>query len=157
MRERSMEKDRISKLSGALDAPVSQVRNSTVVTVKPEQIIEACKLVIEDGEFYHLTTITGLDEGEAITLFYHFWRGKEFINIKTSVPKSNASLPSVTGVLPAAVLYEAEISDLLGVTFVGNPLAGKRLLLPDNFPEGAPPPLRKESDPKQLRKMMDLE
>jgi NADH:ubiquinone oxidoreductase subunit C len=152
-----MEKDRISKLSSTLDASASQIRNSTVLTVKPGQVSDACKLVTEDGEFYHLTTITGLDEGEAITLFYHFWRGTEFLNIKTSVPKTDASLPSVTGVLPAAVLYEAEISDLLGVAFVGNPLAGKHLLLPDNFPEGAPPPLRKESDPKQLRKMMDLE
>jgi NADH:ubiquinone oxidoreductase subunit C len=152
-----MEQERISKLSTALGASASQTRNFTVVTVKPEQISEACRLVTEDGEFYHLTTITGVDEGQAITMLYHFWRGREFLTIKTSVPKTSASLPSTVEVLPAAVFYEAEIADLLGVTFVGNPLTGTKLLLPDNYPPDAPRPLRKEMDPKQVRKSMGLE
>lgn len=156
-----METEKTTRLASELGASVTKTRNYTVVTVKPEKIVEAVHMVavlLEDGEFYHLTTITGVDEGEVITMLYHFWRGREFVVVKTSVPKTNASLPSITGTLPAAVLYEGEITDLLGVAFVGNPLAGKRLLLPDNYPTDAPPPLRKEmKDLMALRKSMGLE
>ncbi len=152
-----METDRVSRLTAALDATVTQQRNSTVVAVKPEKIVDACKLVVEDGEFYHLTTITGVDEGQVITLFYHFWRGKEFLSVKTSVPKTDPRLQSIALALPASLFYEAEVADLLGVVFVGSPMAGKKLLLPDSYPPEAPPPLRKESNPKQIRKMMGLE
>jgi Ni,Fe-hydrogenase III component G len=127
------------------------------VVVGPEKIVDACKLVVQDGEFYHLTTITAIDEGQVISIFYHFWRGKEFLTVKTSVPKTEPRLQSITEAVPAAVFYEAEVADLLGVTFVGSPMAGKKLLLPDSYPPQAPPPLRKESNPAQLRKMMGLD
>jgi NADH:ubiquinone oxidoreductase subunit C len=152
-----MQTDRISKVSVPLEATVARLRNSTVLTIKPERIIEACKLVVEDGEFYHLTTITALDEGQAITLFYHFWRGREFITLKTSVSKPNVTIQSISGALPAAVFYEAEIMDLFGVVFEGNPMVGKKLILPDNYPPEAPPPYRKEADPAKIRRMMGLE
>jgi len=152
-----LESERASKLAAAVEGTASQQRNSVVVTVKPERVVEACSLVIADGEFYHLTTITAVDEGQAITLFYHFWRGKEFISVKTSVPKADPSLPTISSAVPAALFYEAEVADLLGVSFVGSPMAGKKLLLPDSYPPEAPPPLRKESNPKQLRKMMGLD
>ncbi len=88
---------------------------------------------------------------------YHFWRGKVFITVKTDVPKSRPHIPTISSVLPSSLLYEAEVKDLLGVTFDGNPLMGTRLLLPDIYPEDAPPPLTKEADPEKIRKMMELE
>jgi len=152
-----LEPERVSRLTTALEATATQQRNSTLLAVKPERIIEACKMVVEDREFYHLTTITAIDEGQVISLFYHFWRGTEFLTVKTAVPKSDPRLQSVTEALPAALFYEAEIADLLGVVFVGSPMTGRKLLLPDNYPTDAPPPLRKESNPAQIRKMMGLD
>jgi len=110
--------------------------------------------LVESGEFYHLSTITGLDEGQSIAVLYHFWRGKEFVTVKTSVPKENPRLQSVIQEVPAAIFYEAEVADLLGVTFRGNPLGGGGLLLPPNYPASEPRPLRKEADPEKIRKMM---
>lgn len=152
-----METDRVSKISTALGAQVAAMRHSSLLTVPPERVQEACTLVVEDGQFYHLATITGLDEGETLAIFYHFWKGSSFITIKTSVPKANPKLPSVSGSLPSAVFYEAEIMDMLGVVFDGNPMVGKKLLLPDAYPPEAPPILRKEADPEKIRKMMGLE
>lgn len=108
-------------------------------------------------DFYHLTTITGIDEGQSLSLYYHFWYKKEFLSLKTSVPKNNPTIPTVSDLLPASVLYEAELQDMLGINFEGNRLSGRRLLLPDNYPVNAPPPLRKEADPEKIRKMMGLE
>jgi len=63
----------------------------------------------------------------------------------------------VSEFIPSATLYEAEIQDLLGVAFEGNPYLGKKLLLPDDYPPDATPPLRKDADPEKIRKMMKLE
>lgn len=156
-RRRLMETQRASEISAAVGGSPGALQHSALVTVPPERVAEACALVVLDGQYYHLTTITGLDEGEVITIFYHFWRGESFITIKTSVPKANPRLASVSNSLPSALLYEAEVMDMLGVVFEGNPFAGRKLLLPDSYPPQAPPPLRKEADPEKIRKMMGLE
>jgi NADH:ubiquinone oxidoreductase subunit C len=152
-----METERVTKISSAVGGQVRRIQNSWILEVGPDHIGDACRMVVEDGEYYHLSTITGLDSGEKIDVLYHFWRGKEFINLKTSVPKADPRLRSISDILPAALFYEAEVMDLLGVVFENNPLVGKKLLLPDAYPENAPPPLRKEADPEKIRRMMGLE
>ena len=133
-------------------------RHSIVLTILPEKLRDVCKLIDDEmPEFYHLTTITGLDEGNTIGLFYHFWKGREFLSIKTSIPKTNPDIDSLNEILPASLLYEAEVKDLVGVNFKGNPLMNRKLVLPDNYPAEAPPPLRKEANPEKIRKLMELE
>lgn len=152
-----MEKEALAKISQSVKAQVSQIRRSLVLDVPLNQVKETCRLVAAQPNMYHLSTITGIDEGSEISLYYHFWQGREFTTVRTKVPKSNLSTESIVDVLPVAVLYEAEIYDLLGVNFQGNPLMGKKLLLPDNYPAGIPPPLRKEAVlPEEIRGMMDL-
>jgi NADH:ubiquinone oxidoreductase subunit C len=152
-----LETDRVSEISAAVGGQVGTLHHSSLVTVARERVLEACMLVVEDGQFYHLSTITGLDEGETIAIFYHFWKGTGFITVKTSVPKADPRVPSVSASLPSALFYEAEVMDMLGVVFEGNAMVGKKLLLPDAYPPQAPPPLRKEADPEKIRKMMGLE
>lgn len=139
-------------------AQVTKIKKSTILLVTPDKLRDACKLITSElPEFYHLTTVTGVDEGSTIDVFYHFWHGREFLSIKTSVPKENPVLDSLSDLLPSSQLYEAEVKDLLGVFFKGNPSMDRRLLLPDSYPSQAPPPLRKEADPEKIRKMMELE
>jgi len=152
-----LQTDMIARIGSTVEGQVTHVRNSSVLTVAPEKVGTACKLVVESGEYYHLSTITGLDEGESIALFYHFWRGKQFITVKTNVPKENPRIQSIIQEVPAAIFYEAEIADLLGVTFRGNPLGDGGLLLPPNYPAGEPRPLRKEADPEKIKRMMRVE
>lgn len=139
-------------------AQIMTNRASTVLTLSSGKIREACNIMVtEMPEFYHLTTITGIDTGNTIELYYHFWKDREFLSIKTSVPKENPVLDSLSDLLPSSLLYEAEVKDLLGVSFKGNPLMDRRLLLPDDYPSTAPPPLRKEAKADEIRKMMELE
>lgn len=153
-----MGNEKFREIAAAFGGTVSTNRNSTVLTIKPEDVHEACKrIAAELPSFYHLTTITGVDEGAAISLYYHFWSTREFLSVKTSIPKQNLSIPSITDIFPSSLLYEAELQDMLGITFEGNSLKGRRLLLPDNYPSEAPPPLRKEADPEKIRKLMQLE
>jgi NADH-quinone oxidoreductase subunit C len=152
-----MDDSKLQEIVSIVGAQLDKGRKAFTITVIQDRLKDTCKLVISEPGFYHLSTITGVDEGTSISIFYHFWKGTEFISVKTSVPKDKPVLNSLTDVIPAALFYEAEVQDLLGVVFEGNPLMGKRLLLPDNYPPQAPPPLRKEADPEKIRKLMELE
>lgn len=152
-----MDENYISKLSELVGGAQSEIKKSSVVTVGSGSIKDACHSISASPDLYHLSTITGVDEGEVISVYYHFWKGKEFLSLKTQVPKSEPKLGSISEILPAAVLYEAEVKDLLGVTFEGNPFMSGKLVLPDSYPPEAPPPLRKEADPEKIRKLMRLE
>lgn len=153
-----MDSNKLQDVAMKVGGMISKFRKSTVITVSPDHAKETCQLIVTElPEFYHLSTITGVDDDPSITLYYHFWQGGDFLSVKTGVPKTNPVIPSLIDVLPSAILYEAEVKDLLGVIFQGNPLMDRRLLLPDNYPLEAPPPLRKEADPEKIRKMMELE
>jgi NADH:ubiquinone oxidoreductase subunit C len=149
--------EELTKLAATFGGSVATHLKTVELNVPPDKVLEACKSISSMPGLYHLSTITGLDLGEEIGILYQFWQGKGFVVVRTAVPKTAPKIQSISGTLPSAVLYEAEIQDLLGVSFEGNPYLGKRLLLPDDYPAEAPPPLRKEADPEKIRKMMGLE
>ena len=152
-----MSSDDLAALASNLGGTLAVGPKSTVLSVPPDKVTEACVGVSSLPGWNHLSTITGIDLGNEIGLLYHFWKGRRFIQVRTQVSKSAPRLKSISGALAAGTLYEAEIQDLLGVAFEGNPFLGKKLLLPDIYPPNAPPPLRKDSDPEKIRKMMELE
>jgi NADH:ubiquinone oxidoreductase subunit C len=149
--------EELAPLASKLGGSLAVGPKTTVLSVSPNRIIDACKEVSSMPGWYHLSTITGVDLGQDIAILYHFWQGKRFIQVRTQVPKSAPRLKSISGTLASGTLYEAEIQDLLGVAFEGNPFLGKKLMLPDIYPPDAPPPLRKDSDPEKIKKMMELE
>jgi len=136
---------------------VESTPGRTVLSVDRARVKEACVAVSSLPGYYHLSTIAGADLGDGIEITYFFWRGRSFFVVRTSVPKTDPKLDSISGVLPGATLYEAEIQDLYGVIFTGSPYTGKRLLLPDKYPADAPPPFRTEADPEKVRKLMQLD
>ncbi len=147
----------MASLASTLGGSLVAGAKTTVLSVPPDKVIEACTGVTSLPGWYHLSTITGIDLGQEIAILYHFWQGKRFVQVRTQIPKSAPRLKSISSALPAGTIYEAEIQDLLGVAFDGNPFLGKKLLLPDIYPPDAPPPLRKDSNPEKIKKMMDLE
>ncbi|MCL2390914.1 MAG: NADH-quinone oxidoreductase subunit C [Endomicrobia bacterium] len=95
--------------------------------------------------------LTGLDDKENFSFIYHMADLNGLIlNIETSVPKTNASIVTITDMYPAAELQEREITDLFGVAIEGLP-EGHRYPLPDNWPEGEYP-LRKDWTQDRLNK-----
>jgi len=149
--------EELTPLASRLGGTVAPGPRTTIISVPPEKVVDACKGVASLPGWYHLSTITGMDLGQDIAILYHFWQGRRFIQVRTQVPKSAPRLKSITGELAAAVIYEAEIQDVLGVAFEGNPFLGKRIILPDAYPADAPPPLQKGTDPHKIKKLMELE
>jgi len=92
--------------------------------------------------FSMLSAITGLDEGDRFGLIYHLASDNGImLNIKTSIPKDDPILQTVTGYFPSAEMYEREMADLLGINVKGLP-DGNRYPLPDDWPNDQYP-LRK--------------
>ena len=113
----------------------------TVISV-PAPCIE--KVIAELSSTFsvcHLSTITGQDRGTILELLYHFWHGQG-ITLRVMLPRDDARVPTLTGVIPGADFYERELGEMLGVTFEGHP-GPEHLLLPEDWEGG--PPLREES------------
>ena len=113
--------------------------------------------IVSDLRIRHLSTMTGLDLGQNIGIIYHFSRGKDMIDVKTIVPKTQPTAVSIVDIIPGAILYEMEIHDMFGANFEGNPWMDRKLLLPDTWPADLPPPLLKSSKPDEIRKRLHLE
>jgi len=106
------------------------------VTLPAHSLRAAVEVVVRQLGVHHLSTITGLDNGDEIELLYHFWdRGG--LTLRVALPYDLASLPSLTDMIPGAAYYEREVSEMLGVTFEGHPDPAP-LLLPDDW-DGALP------------------
>ncbi len=108
---------------------------------------------LRQARFGYLSAVSGLDlppvpaKGEApeqpgrIEVLYHVCEGAAVVTLRVTVPYADARVPSICGIMPAATLYERELSEMFGVTVEGTP-DPSRLLLPDEWPADVYP-LRK--------------
>lgn len=123
-----------------------------LICIKKDALKDAVKYLVKNLKFKHLSTITGVDLGEEIEVIYHLaYKGSIELSLGLTVPKNNPSVPTVTDLIPGAVLYEREVHDLLGVNFEGHPDLSP-LMLPEGWPQDVYP-LRKEHSLEQLREM----
>ncbi len=121
-------------------------------TIKPDDLLPAVRALVEDNWGY-LTAIVGLDrpapepvEGQppqegAIEILYMFCSGAAVVALRFALPYSQAVVPTISGMLPPAMLYEWELKEMLGVDVVGLRMTG-HLILSDDWPEDTYP-LRK--------------
>ena len=117
--------------------------DETVVELPPACLKPVVAALFDQGIVDHLSTITGQDVGDAIQLLYHFWKDSG-LTLRTSLPRDEATILSLTDLIPGAAFYEREVAEMLHVTFEGHPgLVG--LLLPDDWDGRSP--LRKEFSP----------
>ena len=112
------------------------------VTLSPDCIHPAVRLLVERFDLRHLSTITGEDVGSGISLLYHFW-DRQGLTLCTVLSREGSRIASVTDLMPGAAFYEREVSEMLGVTFDGHP-DPRSLLLPDDW--GSDPPLRQQGE-----------
>lgn len=127
-------------------------KNRIWMTVNENKKIDIFKFLKNEG-YYHLSTITGFDEGENLGAIYHITDFKTVVNVKVKTPKSDPKLQSVLSVYPVAESYERELYDLFGIIIEGLP-EGRNYPLPEGFPKGVHP-LRKEVKLDELNKMLN--
>jgi Ni,Fe-hydrogenase III large subunit/Ni,Fe-hydrogenase III component G len=96
-----------------------------------------------------LVTITGLDLGQTLGVYYHMRTSQGYLTIKAEVPKDNPKIATITDLISGASFAELEGTDLLGIIYEGNPLSG-HFLLSENWPQGIYP-LRKDVKANEVK------
>lgn len=112
------------------------------ITVQPQDLVEACRMIKEKLDILHISTISGRDTTTHIEINYHFARPGVVVTVKTLTDRQSPTVRTITEVFPGATMYEREGHDVLGVKFEGHP-DPRRLVLPDDWPDGVYP-LRKD-------------
>jgi NADH-quinone oxidoreductase subunit C len=135
--------DKAKALLGArLTASANPAPNRVFLTVAPADLrasVEALKTGLDQ---WYLSTISGVDKGDAYEILYHFGDTAGSVTVRTAIPKAEAHLPSICSVIPGAILYERELQDMFGIVVDDIPDA-RNLLMPDGWPENNFP-LRKD-------------
>lgn len=110
---------------------------------------EVLQAMIAADEKTGVTAITGLDLGANLAAYYHVHTAKSFFTLKAETTRSNPKIQSVIDIHSGAQFHELEVTDLFGITFVGNEYNG-HFVLSENWPDGVFP-LRKDVDPTKVK------
>jgi membrane-bound hydrogenase subunit beta len=113
-----------------------------------------------DIRFPHFAVIAGNDLGEEIELLYilSVFYGRNFgeymVTIGIRLPKADLNVPTITDLIPGALLSEREKQEFFGITVTDIP-DGRRLFLPDDFPQGVYPWRKDETGikPEMVREL----
>lgn len=101
----------------------------------------------------HMAVASGSDLGDEIELIYHlnlYWgeRNRQLtVNVGVRIPKDDPHIPTISDLIPGALITEREKQEFLGVVVDGIP-DPRRLFLAQNIPEGYYP-WRKDKEQKE--------
>lgn len=121
--------------------------------IKPESLTRVAPYIFKDlGARFNIAS--GVDLRYHMEILYHFTIEEInlLISLRVKLDKSNLEIDSLTPFFEAANWIEREIHELLGINFKGHPDL-RRLLLPEEWPEGVYPLRRdyKEWDKEAIR------
>ncbi|MCX8171234.1 MAG: NADH-quinone oxidoreductase subunit C [Candidatus Bathyarchaeota archaeon] len=115
--------------------------NSIFIRIGREDLKEAVQFLVNEG-FNHLSAITALKAGESIEILYHLSGKGLMVTLRIALPPSEDTVPTITDIIPGALLHEREVHDLFGIKFEGNPDL-RPLILPEDWPADVHPMRRK--------------
>jgi membrane-bound hydrogenase subunit beta len=112
------------------------------VTVDRSQLIPAVAILREKFSIVQLAVIVGEDLRDAFLCNYVF-TGSRVVVLQVRIDRETPTVPSLSQVVPGAIVYERELKDLFGIIPVGHPDL-RRQAVPEDWPEGVYP-LRKDT------------
>jgi NADH-quinone oxidoreductase subunit C len=122
--------------------------------IEPGAVTDVARAMLAQG--YALDDVSAVDVAEGIAVVYHFdhWDLPGRITVRAVVPFDNPVIDSIAAVYHGAEWHERESTDMLGVTFRGNPNP-KPLLLPAEPEFTDFHPLRRQ-DPAELVPLLKM-
>jgi NADH-quinone oxidoreductase subunit C len=132
----------LQRIQAALPQAVSatnEFRGQLSVFVPRESIVELAQFLRDDPELSYtfLENLCGVDylgRDPRFEVVYHLlsMRNRHRICLKVGLPENDPTVPTLTGLWPAANWQEREAYDLLGIVFADHPNL-YRILLPDDW------------------------
>ena len=109
------------------------------VEVDPKDIKEVAKYLFDDLAA-RFNIASGIDTRFNIEILYHFTieRLNLLISFRVKLDRDKPKIDSIAPIIKGAEWIEREMHELIGIDFIGHPNL-KRLLLPDEWPEGVYP------------------
>jgi membrane-bound hydrogenase subunit beta len=92
----------------------------------------------------HAAVIAFADTGDSVDLMYHlyvYWgipHEEILVTFTVTLPKTDLTVPTITDIIPGILTSEREKQEMLGVQVLDIP-DGRRIFLPEDFPEGVYP------------------
>jgi len=131
----------------------------SVIEVKPgrkgfvvdrERFREAVERLLraygEDRVF--VSTVVGVDRIQEkileVDYFLNIIGLPQMVFLRVELPRDDPRMPTAVDLLPSAYVGEAEVHDLFGVVFEGNPYLKRPVFAPDEIVEKGLYPLRKD-------------
>lgn len=134
-----------------LESRMSSPRPQRIFTagMSREEFAEVLDYARLTAGFTKMHHVVGTDEGADLGFLYVMENGEGVLLVlRTSAPKSDPVIRSLTPVFPGIEWHERELADLFGAKVEGLP-DGPRYPLPDGWPEGNYP-MRKDWDPNRF-------
>ena len=133
-----------SKFASAADRPSG---DHPAINLGPSDIIAALQFLRDEIAYDFLVDITAVDWSEEVsprfTVIWHLLSTSHHNYVRLAVDcadDAEPSMPTTTGLWPAADWHERETWDLMGINFEGHP-DQRRILMWDGYPYH---PLRKD-------------
>jgi len=115
--------------------------NRIFIHLGKEDFKEVVKFLVNEG-FTHLSAITALNTGDSLEILYHLSGSSVLITLRVTLPPNDFTIPTITDIIPGALLHEREVHDLFGIKFEGNPDL-RPLILPEDWPADTHPMRKK--------------
>lgn len=123
------------------------------VEIRPDSIVQVASYIFKDLKA-RFNTASGVDMRNHMEILYHFLIEdiNLLISLRVKLQKPKLEIDSLVPVFEGANWIEREMHEILGINFKGHPDL-KRLLLPDDWPDGVYPLRRdyKEWDKNAIR------
>ncbi|MDR0619755.1 MAG: NADH-quinone oxidoreductase subunit D [Bacteroidales bacterium] len=148
--------DKITSILSRQGITVNVVPHGLSVDVPQEKLYSTCSELYGEGGLKYLIDIVGMDYGDTLGVIYYLSRaaGKDVLALRTvTTDTEKPQLLSVCKFWTSAGLYEREVHDYFGITFVNNPDMRRLFLRSDwkgyplrkNYNAENPVPLRNEA------------
>jgi len=138
--------------------------SSLDVETSPETL-PAAVAALWKARWGYLSAITALDNGspapaetaqagaapaaprdDSLSVLYHFCRGPSVLTFRVKLPRARPFVPTLSRIVPPALLFEREVAETFGITIEGIP-DRSRTFIADDWPEGIYP-MRKDFSPQ---------
>ena len=109
------------------------------IEIKPESIVKTVKYIFKElGARFNIAS--GMDARHHMEILYHFTLDKInlLVSLRVILKKTKLEIDSIAPLFEGANWIEREMHEVLGIDFKGHPDM-RRLLLPDDWPEGVYP------------------